>query len=1323
MKWVNSHSIRRKQQRLAFLFGCLLMVAGGSTAAQSSNLLLNRQIQHYGVEDGLSQGSVYGILKDSRGFMWFTSYEGLNRFDGHQFKVYYSQPDDSTSLEGSLTLGLVEDPYGDIWVGSEQVLNRYSRQKDHFTHIFAEDGKGVPQSAVHFPFYADSNEVWYINELEGLMAYDYHQGTKRLISADFRYQWNSSIINSTLYDQEAIWIRQAEGLVRIDPQDGTQQHYFSSAPQNQFGRPTAFICHFAAGDGSLWLGLKGGVGQFIPQSHRWQYYPIDPAIVVADIRQNTDGLLYLGTEDHGLFLLDPEQGIVGHLTSENSRLKNLSAVSLYVDNQELLWINTDPEGIDVLFPPGSGLGCLGTDFFEKHGFVSAGIRCFAEAPDNSIWVGSEEDGIFQLNAQTNQIQRHLRRISSNGLTENHASALLIDQRNQLWVGTYNGIFRSEDGTSFQAIPTASASTAPPTVWDILATEADHIWVASSQGLMYTSPYGESLQTIDTLRSLTTGDIEHWQNWLLIPEYHRGFWIFDYQAWLASDGQEEIAYHPFQQFNVKHFAPQGDSLLWLATTTGLVKLKPRADFLSFDILAHYTKADGLPSEYLYGILWDEDGQMWMSSNRGIIQSDPQNEQFRAFGPDKQVQGYEFNTNAYLKSSRGELYFGGTQGLNRIQPPLARNEKAPQVQFIALKVNGDLQKTIPYIGELDALTLPYTDNTFTLYFSAIDYLSGGANQYRVRLLGYEEDWSNLGDQAEIRYTRVPPGHYAFEVIAANNDGRWQTTPGTLRIQILSPWYLKPLALVFYTGLALGFLVLLRRLYLRRKRLRAQLAFEHREAQRLKELDEFKSQVFTHITHEFRTPLTVINGLAEEVREQAPQRFQDNLSRIRKNGASLLQLVNQMLEMARLQTGHWPEHREEHDLHTFLQLQVDARQASARRAGVQLKLQTRGPSCHLLFDAPKWERILANLLDNAIQYTPAEGSVSLQLSAPADGPLTGIWLNVKDTGAGMSPATQARIFEPFFLGASSNGSGIGLALVKELVTVLNGTIEVESHLGKGSVFKLFLPAEAVPVQQVKQQRSNPPTGNGQPLIMIVEDNVDVNHYLHQVLTKEWTVLSARNGQQAWDLIQNHIPDVVLSDIMMPEMDGLELCRRIKNDQRTSHIPVLLFTARASREDQLKGFEHGADAYLPKPVDQHELRQRIHNFLLARQKMQDYWQQGLSSQASSTKLPPVERSFLDEVNRILEQQLSDADLQTTFLCRQLGMSRTQLHRKLKAITGLSTSRYIRYYRLDRAHELLRSTDLTISEIAYQTGFSNLSWFSQAYRERYGNSPSSARK
>ena len=1304
---------------------------------------------HYGVQDGLSQGSVYSMLRDSRGFMWFTSYEGLNRFDGHNFKVYYPQTNHAASLDGSVTLGLVEDRYGNIWVGTETSLNRYVRKEDNFDQVFATDTDGRFIPSVHYPFFADSSEVWYLNEVEGLVSFNYLTQQKRVLSDQFHYRWSSSIINSAIVDpNRSIWLREEEGLVHFDPFTGTITRYFSSDSSNVLGPPRTFICHLVAADHSLWLGTEGGIIHLSPVRQEWTFYAIDPLADFADIVQTTDGTLYLGTENRGLYIFHPDRGVIGHLTPDNSGLSGLSTASIYLDKEGLIWINTDPEGIDVLYPKRNGFQRFGSRFFETNGFTSKGIRCFAEAPDGQLWIGSQDDGIFVFDPHNSVITRRLRPRGPHGYPENHAAFIHFDRSGRIWAGTYNGLFLSNEGTYFSLVENGISLTVNNPAheyWNMAETSDGYLFTSTSRGLFFAPPGDSRIYPLDTLQQISAGNIQIIGNYLMIPEFHRGFWMFNYRKWIDCNRQWYEVHHFLSDFNIKHFAAEGDSILWVAATSGLLKTRLFGDGDSLKLVRHYDKSDGLPSAYIYAILRDSSGLMWLSSNRGISQFDPKSNSVKGFGPEDNVQGYEFNTNACYKSKAGDFYFGGTQGFNMFRPPLDSLPDVSGIQFTDLYVNGKPNELGDYVGELSRIQLTFDQNTFTLKFAAVDYWSKGKNRYRVKLEGYDQDWIEL-NQGEIRYTRIPPGQYTFMVMAANANGNWREETRKLALQIMPPWYFSYPALAMYAVILMALGWQWRQFRKRKELLKRQLLEEKSEARRLKELEVFKNRFYTNITHEFRTPLTIILGITDEIERKPGQHHQTRLDIIRQSSHNLLQLVNQVLDLAQIDAGAMKWHPIQGDIIGLLQRFVNGFSPLAEAKGIELVCHTKLQRYEMDFDPNHLRQIVNNLLSNAIKFTPENGKIRVDINISTDTSGEQLELVVTDTGFGIEREHLPHIFDRFYRAddttrRNNEGIGIGLALTLELVTLAGGEIAVESEPGKGCVFRVLLPvsrgalqsdpAAIIPANETPKWTDLPdtfpvvaPLNPDSPRILLVDDNQTLINYLHRLLEKRFHVLKASNGLEAIRVARESDPQLIISDLMMPEMDGYELCRRIKQDESTLHIPVILLTAKATDQDRKTGFRHGADAYLLKPFDAEELIIRIEQLLAQRKRMKEkYWDLAQSKRFESLQPDREEQGFLERLDQCIHDNISDPKFKVEALARLMHMSRTSLFHELKSITDQAPSDYIRNVRLEFADQLVLQSNLTISAIATQSGFSSDSYLTKLYKKRFGITPSAKRE
>ncbi len=1328
---------------------CCLGISPICLCAQESIPSSSFKIIHYGVEDGLSQGSVYAMLKDSRNFMWFTSLEGLNRFDGHDFKIYAQNEQDSTALRGTATFGLVEDPYGNMWTGTEVCLNRYRRLSDDFDFIYSEDEQGKPAPATHYPFYVDSTEVWYANSREGIVAFNFIKKEKRIVSDTFLYQGTSSIINSTLMGADGkIWIRNWQGLIRLDPSGGQFDYYFTDEVAEALGPPMAFTCHRPASDGTIWLGGNGELIHLDPRSEEWTSYPLDSSISISDIQEAPNALLYLGTNYSGLYLFRPGAGVLGHLDTQNTLLSGTSVPTIYIDDEGLVWVNTDPNGIDLLFPDFNGFQRYGELFFESLGLSSAGIRCFAESPSGDIWIGTNKDGVIIFDPVQKRLIRQISPFGADGLSENHASFIHFDKKGRIWAGTYYGLFFSEDGKDFRRVENGipfSLNNPAHEFWDMKETPEGFLFVTTSAGLFYIPPGETRAYSVNGFEGLSLGDIEQYGDFLLVSEYIRGCSVFNYREWL-NNGQSKARPSQFIDYlYVKHFAPEGDSLLWLATNKGVLKTKPSADFSEVEVLGRYTRNEGLPSDYIYGLLWDKTGKIWMSTNRGIAQLDPKTGLIKTYGLEDNIQGYEFNTNAYLRTSRGEFFFGGTKGFNQFNLPLDGNPSLPSVHLTGLDIEGQDGYDGSYIGELSRIKLKSWENTFELQFVATDYWSKGRNRYRVRLREYEQDWVDL-EEGRIRYTQVPPGQYVFEVLATNGQGEWTKEPKRLQISIAPPWYRTIWAYLAYILIALFILYQIYQFRKRRRALQQKLLMEQLEAERLKELDEVKNRFFTNITHEFRTPLTVLLGLTDEIERDATVNLTQRLQLIRKNGKDLLELVNQLLDLARVDVGQLQIKMVKDDVIGFMRMLVDSFHSFALTQKTGLQFYSESDHFEMDFDPDLLQRILTNLLSNAFRFTPEYGKILVVAKVIEEKDKKQLEIKVKDNGEGIVPEKLPHVFDRFYASSPQHkktntqfmqqGAGIGLALVKELVELMDGHVKVKSQPGKGTTFIFTLPVSrqaATPEVPAYPDIQTAWISTGRqdagwssmiehendelPLALLIEDNVDVLYYLQTCLGEGWRIETCQNGQSGVDKAIELIPDVIVSDVMMPGMDGFEVVKTLKADERTSHIPILMLTAKATQADKLKGLATGADAYLIKPFDKKELLLRLDNFLQMRSRLQTHFQGAIQPNPTDP-----EQLFLEKINQIILRHLDESGFNTHHLAREAGLSRSQLYRKLKALTGQSLSRYMRSFRLKQAREMLQTTGLPVSEVAWMSGFESLSWFDQAYLEEFGESPSETR-
>ena len=823
-----------------------------------------------------------------------------------------------------------------------------------------------------------------------------------------------------------------------------------------------------------------------------------------------------------------------------------------------------------------------------------------------------------------------------------------------------------------------------------------------------------------------------------------------------DAQEKKWYSPGNKgFSVTHILAIEETapgLLWLATDVGLLSLQ-----LESGAVKRFTTEEGLSNNYVCGMLSEGDSALWLSTNHGLSRFRMADQSFLSFFEEDGLSHNEFNRKSYFKAKDGRLYFGGLQGITAFHPEelllsrQRRNETAGVVLNAFDYVDEQKDTTIRRydFGQEPTLHLRYWHRSFTFEYALTDYRNPEEVTYSYRMEGYEENWSAPSKFSFTRFSSLPAGQYTFGVKARDSHGHWHPNQLTVQVIVHAPWWATWWAYLSYVLLLAAGLYYFWRNALRQQALQNNLLLEKIEADKLKELDSFKSRLYTNLTHEFRTPLTVILGMADQIKK-APQKHLDSgIELIRNNGKNLLQLINQLLDLSKLESGGLKLKLQQGDIVPYLRYLAESFQTYANSHNLSLRFHATLETLVMDYDPEQLKQIVTNLISNAVKFTPSGGEVRVRVRAEAEQ----LFLEVADTGVGISEEKLPHIFNRFYQVDSSTtrqgeGTGIGLAHAQELVKLMGGTIGVESEPGAGTRFTVILPihnqadlvahgtfaddedqnlaahsvqALASSTTTVSDQTSS--TVTERPQLLIIEDNPDVVTYLKSCLSGLYQLDVAYNGLIGIEKATENIPDLIISDVMMPEKNGFEVCDTLKNDERTSHIPIVLLTAKADASSKIAGLRRGADAYLSKPFNQEELLVRLAQLVELQQRMVAYFSgKEPLSQVKAVDIQP-EDTFIQKVTGITEQHYQKDSFGLPQLCQKVGMSRSQLYRKLKALTGTSPSEFIRNYRLSRAKVLLETSDLNISEVALEVGYKNVSHFSKSYQELFGNLPSSISK
>jgi len=813
-------------------------------------------------------------------------------------------------------------------------------------------------------------------------------------------------------------------------------------------------------------------------------------------------------------------------------------------------------------------------------------------------------------------------------------------------------------------------------------------------------------------------------------------------------------------------------IWLGTQSGLMMIEPEDKRLK-----RYSTKDGLPHDYVSSILSEGDSCLWLGTNSGLSRFQKEREAFTNFYTEHGLSHNEFNRISAFKAKDGQLFFGGVRGINAFYPQELMQQYQQQqnigkvVLSSASHFDEKLDTTIKKTLNLNQTSLEYFhwDKSITYEFSLTDYRKSTKNQYSYLLEGYDNAWSVPSTYNFAKYNSLPAGDYIFRAKAFDAKGYWNPNELAIPIKVYPPWWKTSWAYLAYSLIICGIFYGIYRLLQYRLELENQFYLEQKEAQRLKELDAFKSRLFTNLTHEFRTPLTVILGMTKQLSKRTQELKIEDKSKdtmlyqaqvIERNGQSLLRVVNQLLDLSKLENKAFQINWQNGDVLPFLNYTISSFQAFANQQNLVLKFSSKLEALKMDYDPALLQQVVINLLSNAIKFTASGGSIMVRVNHLTREENDFLQIVIQDTGVGIPQDQLANIFDRFYQVDSSTtrageGTGIGLAHAKELVKLMEGDIEVQSKPGEGTTFRVNLPVKnefkgtenLLQTKFIKNKwpRQDLTSGkkrihkvdekvlhSGLPKLLLIEDNADVVNYLRFCLEADYQIDVAYNGNIGVEKAMQNVPDLIISDIMMPEKDGFEVCDILKNDEKTSHIPIILLTAKADMASRIDGLKRGADAYLSKPFDQEELEVRLQALLLRQQKLIRYFsnrnhktdiERSEQSSEVADEIIRVEDAFIQKVEAILEENYTDKNFSLTQLCQKVGMSRSQLFRKMKALTASSPSRFIRSFRLKKAKMLLETTGLNVSEVAWATGFSSLPHFSRVYQEEFGMSPSATYK
>ncbi|MBS4036070.1 MAG: response regulator [Ignavibacterium sp.] len=1375
-----------------FLF-TIIVILGSFVYAQPNKMRFERIT----TDDGLSSNHTSYIFQDRRGFLWITTENGINRYDGYSFKHYKHIPGNINSLSDYAATHILEDSKGLFWISTREGLNVFDPATEKFTHYnpVTDDSASLSNEKIVCTAEDKFGNIW-VGTRNGLNLFHPETNSFTIFknNPDDKQSLSFNYVTSIFNDSKGnLWIGTQRGLNKFNYSKNSFDVYFSDQQTPESLSGNLITCFLEDSIGNLWIGTSSGLNKLVsilndsPVFERFLHNTSDMNSLshnnIRSIAEDSKGNLWIGTLGGGLNVFDPiENRFTSYLHDEDniSSLSDNIIFSVLVDINDNVWIGTYENGINKYSPTQERFILFQPQPYTKSKNADNNITVVMTDNEDNLWLGTNGDGIkvykkdLLLN-ETNLLYE-FKAVSSNerGLSSNNITSIVQDDNGLIFIGTfggglniYNPVMKTFDIFRYKREDPGSLGN--DFIHMVYKDSENTIWIGTGlAGLNRFDRQSKSFKRFrddiklpDNPKYLNSPEVtsicEDSEGYLWIGTTTGGLSKFDRQT-------ETFVHFKHKQEDAKTISSNrivclfNDKMnrLWIGTFGGGLNLYDKQKN-SFE---HFLEKDGLPDNTIKSISEDNKENLLISTSNGISIFNYDQKTFRNFDESDGLQGKDFNQNSvYHDTTLGNIYFGGINGLNIYSVDSDYGSGLPpEIALTEFKIfnkpvlHNFLSLSKKDITAREEVILTHDENIISFEFAALDFTSPAKNQYAYMLDGFDKDWIYSGNKREVTYTNLDPGSYIFKVKASNNDGVWNESGISVPIIIKPPFWKTWWAYSFYLIVFLIGFFAVRRYELNRVKLKNELKLIEFESKKHQEIDELKSKFFANISHEFRTPLTIILGSLDKLTKEIDEASDvKEYAVMKRNASRLLQLINQLLELSRIESGTVKIAASKTDIVKYLKRITASFSSLAYQKNLNLlfidtDIEAAQTNREILvyLDKKKMETVFYNLLSNAIKFTPDGEKINVSVSSEEKL----VTIKFVNTGIEIPIEKLDKIFDRFYQVDDSGtrnfeGTGIGLSLAKEYIEMHKGNIEAKSENNK-TIFTIYLPKgkshlrdedlspeiediddfdsdvlspESKLLQETEVQDIEA-TDIDKTKILIVEDNYDLREMIKENLRDEYFVLEADNGIKGQEIAEEKIPDLIISDIMMPMMDGNELSRKLKSNEKTNHIPIILLTAKAATKDKLEGLESGADDYLIKPFNEQELKIRVRNLIKIRQQMREKFQSQMLIKPSDVVIPSTQKTFIDKLTNVIEQNISNEGFSVENLCKELGMSRSQLHRKIKAVTNQSTSEFIRNFRLHRASELLKQDAGNIAEICYMVGFNSQNYFTKVFQNLYGKTP-----
>lgn len=1316
-----------------------------------------------GLKDGLSNSEVRCIYQDSKGYIWFGTYDGLNRYDGYDFKIYRNQPGNPHSIIHNYVNTIVEDNKHRLWVGTRQGISVLDPVYQRFTQVsMPKAGKKTPRPIETYiaNITKDSaGDMFVASEDQGLIIFktkNYLTGIQIPFKDQSGVHFDYRVV-STAFGKDGILYLfiDGEGLCFYDRKNSCVRLIDNSVRTG--------VSLFVK-DQDIWVGTNFGLWHYNRSVKRYDHYYSEESGElssnrITQIMPMANHEVWISSDGGGIDILNRSNGNFTHLSAgfDSHSLSSNAVHAMLLDNDGRKWIGTLRGGINIIDGLKDRFFTIAHDPTKSNSLVNSFVKSVLEDSQGLIWIGTDGGGLSIWNRKTNRFKNfQYIKGSSTSLNSNFITSIVQDYTGKIWLATYGGginLYQGAKGNfkSYTGLK-SKGETVSNIFWLFHEDLSHNLWVSGLHNGLFR--YDREHDQFVLFNPLL-------KNILAFCEDSRGvLWGGTFDGLYAIDKKNKR--HNFFSIGKPIRAIHEDSRkkLWLGTEAGLMQF----DRSSHQIIKRFTTDDGLCNNNILNIEEDTSGHLWLSTYNGLSRFDLKSQTFTNFFSNDGLQNTEFGFNASTILRNGELAFGGINGLTIFNPQkIVSINKTPPLMITDLKVsNISVSEKPQYItsrnaDHINTLTIPFNDAAVTINFSAIEFSSQERINYRYILEGWDRSWNNSGLIRNAVYTKLSPGTFRFKVSSTNAEGQWVENSATLTIIVLPPWYATWWAYAFYI-LIIGSTVYWYFLYRwRETQLKYEISLARVNADNQKALQEKEREIndkrvefFTGVAHEFRTPLTLIINPAKDLLNNEMRGEKNDINIIYRNARRLLSLVDQLLLFRKVDAGvnqmsigPMPiTHVCKEVFLCFVQ--------QAASAGLEFNFKSKNEDLLIYGDREKIEIILYNLISNAIKYASTGKRVDVVVEELSEAVL----IKVQDNGPGIPMEIGDRIFEKFYRSKETGqptkiGFGIGLHLAKQFANDHGGTLSYESTPGQLTVFTLALrkgldhysPEQVSSVNsnnsselliELAEEMQQPVPTNTEVVdfnvekmftdkqaVLVIDDDTDIRNYIISILEPNYVIYNAADGDKGLEIAKLKLPDLIVCDIMMPGLNGIELCRIIKQDPLLNFIPMILLTASSSPQSRIDGLESGADDYISKPFEKDILLARVANLLQNRKNLQSYFFNSITLKSTTIPISEEYKQFLEKCISVVERHLTDENFNINILAAELGMSRSNLFRKVKSLSGHSINSFIRYIRLRKAAELLIQSDLNVNQVAFETGFNDLKYFRVQFFKLFGSNPS----